>query len=121
MHPAKFHRGPHTHLCSDETSSRHTTPIEMPSADSHLLLILTSQLGHGAMGVTHGGFVQTGSEPGHPRLKVAAKLAFTDDQQEDIVHEHTVYMHLKAKGVRGIPTVYGISTMLSSRRGHHIS
>lgn len=107
IHPARFLRGSRPYVARNRTS-RHTTPVEALPKNSHLLLILTSQLGHGAMGVTHGGFVQTDFEPGHSTLKVAAKLAFTDDQQAYILHEHTVYMHLKSKGVRGIPTVYGI-------------
>jgi hypothetical protein len=60
------------------------------------------------MGVTHGGFMQTDFGVGQAKLKIAAKLAFTDDQQEDITHEHAVYTHLNSSGVRGIPTAYGI-------------
>lgn len=101
-----FRRNPRPDASSRQTS-RHTTPGEASSGDSHLLLVLTSRLGHGAMGVTHGGFVHT-KKHRHPTLKIAAKLAFTDEQQEDVAYEHTVYAHLKSKGVRGIPTVYGI-------------
>jgi hypothetical protein len=80
-------------------------PTEISSAGSHLLLILTSRLGHGAMGVTHGGFVQINGESRPSKLKIAAKLAFTNDQQQDIYHEHDIYVHLASKGVCGIPDI----------------
>jgi hypothetical protein len=60
------------------------------------------------MGVTHDGWLE--APPMHRRsgLRVAAKLAFTMDQQGDVAYEHSIYLHLQAKGVSGIPTVYGI-------------
>jgi hypothetical protein len=106
LYPARFHRGPHEYTDSDKSSTPDATPDDVSIPP--LLLNLASRLGHGATGVTHEGFVQTDFEPGHAKLKVAAKLAFTDDQQEDIAHEHDVYMHLESQSVSGIPTVYGI-------------
>src|ERR1700691_2725484 len=60
------------------------------------------------MGSTHEGWIRAESKHAHAKLHVAAKLAFTTEQQEDVAHEHSIYIHLKAKSVCGILTAYGI-------------
>jgi hypothetical protein len=104
-------------LPSIEGRAQLMTAVEPPPGIQPLLksptqylscYFLTSELGHGAMGVTHDGWLE--ALPMHRRsgLRVAAKFAFTVDQQGDVAYEHSIYLHLQAKGVSGIPTVYGI-------------
>ena len=41
-------------------------------------------------------------------LDVVAKLAFNEDQRENLNHEYAIYLHLAPKAVKNIPTALGL-------------
>ncbi|KAJ7236857.1 hypothetical protein B0H12DRAFT_122332 [Mycena haematopus] len=73
-------------------------------------VILTSKLGYGATGVAHGGIFRAVVDRGGKTLErnVVVKFAILKDQQRRLRREYEVYRHLAARGVGGIPEVYGI-------------
>ncbi|KII83397.1 hypothetical protein PLICRDRAFT_452257 [Plicaturopsis crispa FD-325 SS-3] len=108
VNPAVFHRGARINAPRDLLGSPPTTPITKFPKDDRLLLILTSELGSGAVGDVHGGVLKIESSDGtSSTLKVAAKLSFAPRQQKALLHEISIYEHLSSRGVEGIPTILG--------------
>jgi hypothetical protein len=73
-----------------------------------MLLFLNSELGQGNTGVVHGGVLEVETENKKSRLAVAAKLSFSDEQRDRLQEEWSIYMHLVAEDVEGIPPLLGI-------------
>ncbi|KAJ7236886.1 hypothetical protein B0H12DRAFT_1327202 [Mycena haematopus] len=73
-------------------------------------VILSSALGDGATGIVHGAIFRAAVDQGGETLerKVVVKFAILKDQQRRLRREYGVYRHLTARGVGGIPEVYGI-------------
>ncbi|KII83381.1 hypothetical protein PLICRDRAFT_180463 [Plicaturopsis crispa FD-325 SS-3] len=108
VNPGIFFRGIRLNSAVDTSSPPPTTPVTRFSKDDRILLVLTSELGEGAVGVVHGGVVRV--ESSHRKtteLKIAAKLAFTPRQQKALIHEMEVYKRLSSKGVEGVPKILG--------------
>jgi hypothetical protein len=126
IRPAIFYRGCRVNSNNAGLVSPPTTPATVFPKDERLLLVLTSELGQGATGVVHGGILQVESEHKISKLEIAAKLAFNDEQQEALVFESSIYLHLAREGVDCIPTILGSfhdveedgpSCLLMSRNG----
>jgi hypothetical protein len=77
-------------------------------ATERLLLVVTSEIATGATGVVHGGTLEVELPGQCLTLEVVSKFAFTDQQQEDLAHEHSIYRYLISKGVTGIATPLGL-------------
>jgi hypothetical protein len=76
--------------------------------DECLPIVLTSEIGHGATGIVHGGTLQLESVDGSVPLDIVVKLAFHNEQRHALRDEYEVYRNLRSKGVlRGITTVLG--------------
>lgn len=73
-------------------------------------IILTSELGQGLLGITHGGTLYIGhaGDPQPSSMPIAAKLAITPLSRKWLRHEYQVYVALHAAGVQGIPIVHGL-------------
>jgi hypothetical protein len=74
--------------------------------DHHCSIILTSEATPGSTGIVHFGTLGIDIERS-PVLSVGVKIACTDYEQELLTQERHIYMHLRAQGVKGIPTVLG--------------
>jgi len=107
IRPAIFYRGARVNSNNDGIVTPPTTPATAFPKDVRLLLFLTSELGEGATGVVHGGILQVESEHKISTLEIAAKLAFTDEQQAALVAESFIYTHMAEEGIKCIPTVLG--------------
>jgi len=90
------------------------TPLLLPrdistcGIDECLPIVLTSEIGHGATGIVHGGTLQLESAEGSVPLDIVVKLAFDNQQRHALRDEYEVYCNLRSKGVlRGITTVLG--------------
>jgi hypothetical protein len=126
IRPAIFYRGCRVNSNNDGVPTPPTTPTTVFPKDVCLLLILTSELGEGATGMIHGGILQVESEHKISTLEIAAKLAFTDEQQEALAFESSIYSHMAEEGINCIPTILGSfhdveeegpSCLLMSRNG----
>ncbi|KAG6810604.1 hypothetical protein H0H92_011156 [Tricholoma furcatifolium] len=74
-------------------------------------LILTSEIGSGAVGVVHSAYLELylGSSEKVTKSNVVVKLAFTKEEIEGIRHEFSVYEYLEERGVhQGIPMIFGL-------------
>jgi hypothetical protein len=105
--PAIFYRGAGVNSNNDGVVTTPTTPATAFPKDMRLLLFFTSELCEGATGVVHGGILQVESGPKISRLKIATKLAFTDEQQAALVAESFVYTCMAEEGIICIPTILG--------------
>ena len=76
------------------------------------MLVITSEIAEGAIGVVHGGVLEIESSGPCLFLDVVVKLAFTYRQQDSLKHEYSIYQHLVSKRVRGIPTPLGLFNSL---------
>ena len=73
-----------------------------------LTIVLTSEIGHGGIGIVLRGTLQVEASTRHGLLDVAVKLAITGQQREALWNEYTVYGRLKMEGVdAGITTPIG--------------
>ena len=90
-----------------------TPPISPPRMpvlrpEERLMLVVTSEIADGAVGVVHGGVLEIESSGPCVFLDVVVKLAFTDGQQDSLKHEYSIYQHLVSKRVGGIPAPLGL-------------
>jgi hypothetical protein len=72
------------------------------------MLVVTSEIATGAIGIVHGGTIEVELPGQCLTLKAVVKLAFSDHQQERLAHEYSIYRYLISKGVRGIATPLGL-------------
>jgi hypothetical protein len=79
----------------------------IPSKDLHALVTLTSEIGHGATGNVHRGFLEI--EDGRTRisLSIVTKIAFGPEEIQQLEHEACVYRILESTGTR-VPKIYGL-------------
>ncbi len=82
-----------------------TTPIP---PDENMVVVLTSELGEGAIGKVHGGELEVETPEGVVSLDVVVKLSLGYDRQESLKHEASIYSHLASEGVRNIPAMLGL-------------
>jgi hypothetical protein len=82
-------------------------PTPSMSPNEYMTLALSSELAQGAIGVVHGGRLEMETLEQRIFLDVVAKLAFSEDQQEHLKHEFSIYCHLASKGAKDIPTLLG--------------
>jgi hypothetical protein len=73
--------------------------------DDSIDIMITSEKRPGSSGVVHIGKMEVGTSE---CIQVAVKLAFSEDEKEVLEHEHRIYTHLHAKGVKGIPQNIGL-------------
>ena len=92
-------------------SPRHKLALQ---PEEHLMLVVTSEITDGVIGVVHGGVLEIESSGPCVFLDVVVKLAFTDRQQDSLKHEYSIYQHLVSKRVRGIPTPLGLFNSLGN-------
>lgn len=108
VNPGIFRRGARINTAPGLTSPSTTPPLTRFPTNERLILVLTSELGGGAVGIVHGGILTVeSSREKSSSLKVAAKLSFTPRQQKALLHEISVYKHMTAKGVEGVPIILG--------------
>jgi hypothetical protein len=69
-------------------------------------IILTSEKAPGSTGIVHLGRMNV--EPDGIDIPVAAKLGFVFFEKGTLKQEHRIYMHLRSKGVKGIPRCFGL-------------
>ncbi|KAJ6606932.1 hypothetical protein B0H10DRAFT_577049 [Mycena sp. CBHHK59/15] len=75
----------------------------------YFTLVLTSEAGEGAVGIVHGATIEVMTEEGELLTQdVVVKLAFSSEQQAALQHEYSIYYHLAAADVKGIPVVLGL-------------
>ena len=77
------------------------------------MLVITSEIGTGAIGIVHGGTLEVELPGQCVSLAVVAKLVFSDHQIEWLVHENAIYHYLSLRHIRGIPTILGLFSSLS--------
>jgi serine/threonine protein kinase len=107
--PAIFYRGARVNLDNEGLLSPPTTPATSFPIDARLLLFLTSDIGEDPSGVLHDGVLEVEyDEKNSSTVPVIVKLAFTDEQQENLVQEWSVHMHMLSESVTGIQTVLGV-------------
>ncbi|KII83383.1 hypothetical protein PLICRDRAFT_451808 [Plicaturopsis crispa FD-325 SS-3] len=108
VNPGIFRRGARINTAPGLTSPSTTPPLTRFPTNERLILVLTSELGGGAVGIVHGGILTVeSSRKKSSSLKVAAKLSFTPRQQKALLHEISVYKHMAAQGVEGVPIILG--------------
>jgi hypothetical protein len=73
-----------------------------------MTLVLTSEIGAGATGVTLGGTLEVETSNQCISLDVVVKLAFSNEQQKSLEQEYDVYRILTSKGIKGIPAPLGL-------------
>ena len=83
----------------------------VPQADE-LVLVITSEIGTGAIGIVHGGTLEVKLSGQLVSLDIVAKLAFSRYQKERLAHEYEIYLYLSSKHIRGIPTLLGLFTSI---------
>jgi hypothetical protein len=109
VNPAIFYRGARVNLDNEGVLSPPTTPATSFPIDARILLFLTSEVGEDTSGVLHDGLLEAEwDEKNSSTLAVTVKLAFTDEHQENLVHEWSVHMHMLSESVQGISSVLGI-------------
>jgi hypothetical protein len=107
--PAIFYRGARINLDNEGLLSPPTTPATSFPIDARLLLFLTSDIGEDPSGVLHDGILEVEyDEKNSSAVPVIVKLAFTDEQQENLVQEWSVHMQMLSESVTGIQTVLGV-------------
>lgn len=76
-----------------------------------MTVILTSEIGRGATGVTHRGTLEVEYSDEFVPLDVVVKLAFHNEQKDALRNEYEVYRCLRLEGIlRGVTTVLGFFT-----------
>jgi hypothetical protein len=70
-------------------------------------IIITSLIEKGSTGNVHGGTF-TLDDDEFVDLDVVVKLSFTEEAEEHLQHEYSIYRHFNSKGVEGIPTALGL-------------
>ena len=110
VNPAIFYRGARINLDNEGLLSPPTTPTTSFPIDARLLLFLTSDIGDEDLsGVLHDGILEVEhDEKNSSNVPVIVKLAFTDEQQGNLVQEWSVHMHMLSESVTGIQTVLGV-------------
>jgi hypothetical protein len=83
-------------------------PTPLMSPNGCMTLVVSSELAQGATGVVHGGTLEMKTLEQRISLDIVAKLAFGEDQRENLKHEFSTYCHLTSKGVKNIPTLLGL-------------
>ena len=83
-------------------------PAPLMSSNEYMTLVLSSELAQGATGVVHGGTLEMETLEQRISLDIVAKLAFGEDQRENLKHEFSTYCHLASKGVKNLPTLLGL-------------
>ncbi|KAJ8586476.1 hypothetical protein M405DRAFT_843850 [Rhizopogon salebrosus TDB-379] len=79
----------------------------IPSKDLHALVTLTSEIGHGATGNVHGGFLEVNDGRTPISLSIVTKIAFSPEEIQQLEHETCVYRILESAGTR-VPRIYGL-------------
>jgi hypothetical protein len=107
--PATFFRSTPPIMADAKLPTPPLSPRDISTCglDECLPIVLTSEIGHGATGIVHGGTLQLEGAEGSVPLDVVVKLAFDNEQQHALRDEYEVYRRLKSKGVLG-----GITTVL---------
>jgi serine/threonine protein kinase len=73
------------------------------SPHEYLTLVLHSVIAHGATGILHKAeLVLEMAEGTMLHGEVIVKLAFSDEQQERMQHEYSIYDHMTSAGIKGI-------------------
>ena len=73
-----------------------------------LSIVLTSEIGRGAIGIVHRGTLKLNDRDGSAPLDVVVKLAFDSQQRDMLRTEYETYRHVRSKGVlRGLTTTVG--------------
>ncbi|KAG6895895.1 hypothetical protein C0992_011762 [Termitomyces sp. T32_za158] len=76
--------------------------------DDYLSLVLTSEIGKGAIGVVYDARLEIVIDGCICNARAVVKLAFEEKEVESMRHEYSVYQHLYERGVvDGIPHVFG--------------
>lgn len=67
-------------------------------------------IGNGATGITHSAKIEiTTLDNRDVEHEVVIKFAFSDEQQERMQHEYSIYDHMESAGIRnGVPEIYGL-------------
>lgn len=81
------------------------------SPHQYITITVTSDLGHGAVGVVHRGSLEVTTAKGVTySCDAVIKLAFSEKQQDKMRYEYSIYQHLITSGtdVVGIPSVFGM-------------
>ncbi|KAG6816552.1 hypothetical protein H0H87_005259 [Tephrocybe sp. NHM501043] len=76
----------------------------------YFTITITSEIGHGATGDTHTATIELLTSEGRTVSfsDIVVKLALEGEQQARLRHEFSVYQHLKAFDVKGIPHIFGL-------------
>ncbi|EDR08325.1 uncharacterized protein LACBIDRAFT_327453 [Laccaria bicolor S238N-H82] len=78
------------------------------TAVEYISVTLGDQIGEGIIGVVHRGTLSLRTTHATLTRQVAAKLAFSKEQQRSLRHEFTIYTRLWQRNVKGILPVYGL-------------
>jgi hypothetical protein len=110
LFPALFMQFPSLKSLSPEVLTPPASPLcrPIPQPDKCLMLVVTSEIADGATGIVHSGVLEIESSRPCIFLDVVIKLTFTDQQQDSLKHEYSIYQHLTSKHVQGIPTPLGL-------------
>ena len=112
--PAVLNRTGHAAISYDipegesPTTGTHTKKRKC-TPDEYFLITLKSEIAEGATGKAHNAKIEVQTDDGRIHYcEGVVKVALEDEKRQKLQHEYAVYHYMANKGVKGVPTVYGL-------------